>query len=147
MAVGLYGQTIGSAGCENSVEFRVRRALTNVWWWCQNSWRRPCHVGLIMDDTRPMDNMALAWNTPQEDEVAVNQLSSGVGERLPRRAASHLCRLCVVCVSLISFMFRLHESKSRSTDEDWNAAVHGGVYRAVDGKQPGRQERRLLQSG
>ena len=30
----------------------------------------------IMDDTRPMDNMRLAHDTPQEDEVATNQLSS-----------------------------------------------------------------------
>jgi hypothetical protein len=25
----------------------------------------PLRLGLIMDSTRPMDNMALAWNTPQ----------------------------------------------------------------------------------
>ena len=30
----------------------------------------------IMDDTRPMDNMRLAHDTPQEDEVATNQLTS-----------------------------------------------------------------------
>jgi hypothetical protein len=30
----------------------------------------------IMDDTRPMDNMRLAHDSPQEDEVATNQLSS-----------------------------------------------------------------------
>ena len=29
-----------------------------------------------MDDTRPMDNMRLAHDSPQEDEVATNQLSS-----------------------------------------------------------------------
>ena len=46
------------------------------------SWLAP-YLGLIMDDTRPMDNMALAWNTPQEDEVAVNQLSSGASPYMP----------------------------------------------------------------
>ena len=35
------------------------------------------YLGLIMDAKRPMDNMALAWDTPQEDEIAVNQLSAG----------------------------------------------------------------------
>jgi hypothetical protein len=30
-----------------------------------------------------MDNMALAWDTPQEDEVAVNQLSSGASPYAP----------------------------------------------------------------
>ena len=31
----------------------------------------------MMDDTRPMDNMALTMSTPQEDELATNQLSAG----------------------------------------------------------------------
>lgn len=38
-------------------------------------WMAPA-LGAIMDSTRPMDNMALRYDTPQEDEVAVNQLSS-----------------------------------------------------------------------
>ena len=46
------------------------------------SWLAP-YMGLIMDSTRPMDNMALAWDTPQEDEVAVNQLSSGASPYAP----------------------------------------------------------------
>ena len=40
-------------------------------------------IGLIMDTTRPMDNMALAWNTPQEDELAVNQMTSGTSPYAP----------------------------------------------------------------
>jgi len=31
----------------------------------------------LMDKTRPMDNMALTMSTPQEDELATNQLSGG----------------------------------------------------------------------
>ena len=50
------------------------------------------YLGLIMDAKRPMDNMALAWNTPQEDEIAVNQLSAGASPYMPlcfpRREAS-----------------------------------------------------------
>lgn len=46
------------------------------------SWLAP-YLGLIMDSKRPMDNMALAWDTPQEDEVAVNQLSSGASPYAP----------------------------------------------------------------
>jgi len=38
-------------------------------------WMAPA-LGAIMDSTRPMDNMALRYDTPQEDEVAVNQMSS-----------------------------------------------------------------------
>ena len=52
------------------------------------------YLGLIMDAKRPMDNMALAWNTPQEDEIAVNQLSAGASPYMPlcfpRREASFL---------------------------------------------------------
>ena len=33
-------------------------------------------LGVLMDSTRPMDNMRLAHDTPQEDEVATNQMSS-----------------------------------------------------------------------
>jgi hypothetical protein len=40
-------------------------------------------LGLIMDSKRPMDDMALAWDTPQEDEVAVNQLSAGASPYMP----------------------------------------------------------------
>ena len=36
-----------------------------------------------MDKTRPMDNLALAWDTPQEDELAVNQLSGGASPYMP----------------------------------------------------------------
>ena len=31
----------------------------------------------VMDDTRPMDNMALSFDSPQEDELATNALSAG----------------------------------------------------------------------
>ena len=40
-------------------------------------------IGLIMDNKRPMDNMALAWDTPQEDELATNMMSSGVSPYMP----------------------------------------------------------------
>ena len=40
-------------------------------------------IGLLMDSTRPMDNMALAWDTPQEDELATNQMSSGTSPYAP----------------------------------------------------------------
>ena len=40
-------------------------------------------IGLLMDSTRPMDNMALAWDTPQEDELAMNQMSSGTSPYAP----------------------------------------------------------------
>ena len=32
----------------------------------------------VLSPTRPMDNMALAWDLPQEDELASSQLSGGV---------------------------------------------------------------------
>lgn len=38
---------------------------------------------LIIDSKRPMDDMALAWDTPQEDELAVNQLSAGASPYMP----------------------------------------------------------------
>ena len=107
---------------------------------CWGERRRPCNVGLIMDDTRPMDNMALAWNTPQEDEVAVNQLSSGVGDVCSSHVShvshvshasrlSHLCAFVCICVRLclfVSFTFRLLRVKRRSTDGDGYAVVHSG---------------------
>lgn len=40
-------------------------------------------IGLLMDSTRPMDNMSLAWDTPQEDELAMNQMSSGTSPYAP----------------------------------------------------------------
>ena len=40
-------------------------------------------IGLLMDSTRPMDNMSLAWDTPQEDELATNQMSSGTSPYAP----------------------------------------------------------------
>ena len=45
-------------------------------------WLAP-FMGAIMDDTRPMDNMALSHDTPQEDEVATNQLSGGASPYMP----------------------------------------------------------------
>lgn len=47
------------------------------------AWLAPYLGLLIIDDTRPMDNMALAWNSPQEDELAVNQLSAGASAYMP----------------------------------------------------------------
>jgi len=32
----------------------------------------------LFDDTRPMDKMALSFNTPAEDEIAINMLTSGI---------------------------------------------------------------------
>jgi hypothetical protein len=40
-------------------------------------------IGLLMDSTRPMDNMSLAWDTPQEDVLAMNQMSSGTSPYAP----------------------------------------------------------------
>ena len=40
-------------------------------------------MGLIMDNKRPMDDMALGWDTPQEDELAVNMMSGGVSPYMP----------------------------------------------------------------
>jgi omega-hydroxy-beta-dihydromenaquinone-9 sulfotransferase len=37
----------------------------------------------ILDDTRPMDNMALSFKIPQEDELAHNVLSSGCSPYMP----------------------------------------------------------------
>lgn len=45
-------------------------------------WLAPL-MGLIMDTKRPMDNMALSVDTPQEDELATNILSSGISPYMP----------------------------------------------------------------
>ena len=37
----------------------------------------------ILDETRPMDNMKLSFQIPQEDELAVNVLSSGCSPYMP----------------------------------------------------------------
>ncbi|XRB00671.1 sulfotransferase [Pycnococcus provasolii] len=43
----------------------------------------------LLSETRPMDNMRLSWELPQEDELATNQLSGGVS---PYAAISFLRR-------------------------------------------------------
>ena len=37
----------------------------------------------MIDPTRPMDNMPLHFDLPQEDEIAVNLLSAGVSYYMP----------------------------------------------------------------
>ena len=37
----------------------------------------------MIDKKRPMDNMALSFDTPQEDELATNVLSGGISPYMP----------------------------------------------------------------
>ena len=50
---------------------------------CDSESLREWQSSFIMDNKRPMDNMALAWDTPQEDELATNMMSSGVSPYMP----------------------------------------------------------------
>lgn len=56
----------------------VRRVM---WTWMQEWLKRL--LSPLMSKTRPMDNMALHWDLPQEDELGTMLLSGGVSPYMP----------------------------------------------------------------
>ena len=94
----------------------------------------------LLSPTRPMDNMKLAWDLPQEDELAINQLSGGVSPY----AAISLLRRDAWLHMLPLWTLRREDGCSAADFSTWHsAAMH--FYRKLQ-LRAGPSKRLLLKS-